>query len=379
MNDNKKNSSMNKKKKVTIIASLCAAVAILFVGALALFTSRDESDFKSTAGTVVINVNNLFLTNSTNINPGDNDPDNPEGASEGTPHTFSYTVSNSGNKSVRTRQTILLSADKAGDATDALDASTLRLWVKDSIGKELCVDDFDLYPNSSKLNLNNYSGAVASRFFVLSDGTEVATMDEVTAAKEKNSDLIVLAVKYTFLGNVYDGVGVAAETEKADKLEVASTRTQLVKAENGKCEDSYSYEFSMLRGTNNKLQGADIYITVIVEAMQYRNTTDEDWALATSVSRTFSTSGVEGGYVPDTDENKNGSKLTKVPEGFTRTESSQLTEDPDKTTESATTTTESTSTIGEATSTTKTEESSSSTSASEVTSTSEVIVENSSK
>lgn len=325
----KQNKNANQKKKITIIITLCAVFLVLFASSLALFSSRDSSDFKAQAGSVVINVNNLYLTNSTNINPGDNDPDNPENATHGTPHTFSYTVSNTGNKSVRTRQTILLSADKAGESTDALDVSSLRLWIKDSIGKELCVDDFDLYPNTSKLSQAEYDRAVAARFFVLSNGEEVATMKEVEEAKADDPTIIVAAVKYTFLGNVYEGVGVAAETEDADKLDVVSPRSVLVKAENGEAKDNFTFEFAMLRNATNKLQGADIYITVVVEAMQYRNTTDEDWALATTISRTFSTSGIEGGYVPDTDENKNGSKLST---SFTREDKTQLTEDPNSST-----------------------------------------------
>ena len=155
---------MNKKIGM-IVGSIAGGLAILGVGSLALFTARTDSDFSAKAGTVTIDLKELNMTNSKNVNPGDNDPDNPVGAAEGTEHKFTYEVYNTGNKSIRTRHTIILTIDEAGESDELLDARFLALFNK---GKE-----------------------IAKKSYILEDDAEVDSLDKINRK--------VKAVKYVFL------------------------------------------------------------------------------------------------------------------------------------------------------------------------------------
>ena len=102
-----------QKRKIAIIGASCVAAATLIVGsALALFTDETESDAAAKAGTVKIDVSPITFTNAGNVNPGDNDPTISPDAHSGTTHDVKYVVSNLGNKSVKTRQTIILTCDE---------------------------------------------------------------------------------------------------------------------------------------------------------------------------------------------------------------------------------------------------------------------------
>lgn len=260
------------KKKVIIGLSSTLSVAVLGLGALALFTAKDDSDFKAKVGTLGIEVDDLDMTNPLNINPGDNDPSNPTDAVAGTEHVFEYTVSNLGTKSARTRHTIILTADKGDTILDA---------------RYMCL-------------FNVESDELAKKTYVLEDGTEVSSLSEV------GENEFVKAVKYVFLSDIFDGVGTDVKNGgPAEKEDVEGVVTE----EDGKVEKTYSYDFALLRGATNKYQGADFNIDVVVEAMQYRNTDETDWETVTTVKRTYSTADVDGTYVPAQDEDSEGNKL----------------------------------------------------------------------
>ena len=122
-----------QKRKIAIIGASCVAAATLIVGsALALFTDETESDAAAKAGTVKIDVSPITFTNAGNVNPGDNDPTISPDAHSGTTHDVKYVVSNLGNKSVKTRQTIILTCDEQGSSTKLLDARYLALYNSDA-------------------------------------------------------------------------------------------------------------------------------------------------------------------------------------------------------------------------------------------------------
>lgn len=264
---------MNKKKIAVIAGSTVGAGALLISGALALFTARADSDFSAKAGTVQIEVDKLGLTNEKNINPGDNDPSNPEGATAGTPHKFTYDVENMGNKSVRTRHTIILTADKAGDSKELLDARFFAMYAK---GKE-----------------------VEGKVYVLENGDEKTTITE-----EDN----VKAVKYVFLSNVMDGKG--EDVTKGGDAEKESG-DNVVKQSGDSVKKTYDYDFVMLRTATNTYQGCDVQIEVLVEALQYRNTDNKDWDEAGIVVRKYSNADVKSEVVPAADEDKDGNPIKK--------------------------------------------------------------------
>lgn len=312
MKKSREQKTLSRKRK-TIALALIAALVLVIGGALALFTSRTTSDFEAKAGTVILEVAKLNLTNKTNVNPGDMDPDNltvnENGEAEythGTPHEFSYELFNTGNKSVRTKQTILITADKAGESIDTLDARVFKLFVHGT-QDELFMNEI-IDPQTGCI--------IQGRYYVMSNDTELKTLEDVKAAEDADPSLFVKAVKYTFMGNIYDGCGTStllggdAEKESQDGLMSVTPNVQLVQQDaNGEVKESFLFDFGMMRTATNKYQGCDINIEVIAEAVQYRNTNDTDWALASQVKRSFTTAAVQQNVVPATNENKWGDEL----------------------------------------------------------------------
>lgn len=260
------------KKKIALTAgSLLAIIALVAGCAYALFTARTDSDFFAKAGTVRIALDNLKLTNPENINPGDNDVTNPEDATGGTEHEFTYSVANEGNKSIRTRHSIIITCDENGESTEPLDARYF----------EMLVDEKE----------------IEDKIYVLSDGS---------TKKEVGTGDFVSAVKYTFYGDVMDGKGTSMKDGgDAEKEDVSG----VVKQNGDKVEKTYSYDLAMLRTAPNKYQGCDLNIEVIVEGMQYRNTNNDDWSVVGTVTKKFSTADVNVNVVPAYDEDKNGNKI----------------------------------------------------------------------
>lgn len=251
---------MNKKKTLLATCASLASLCILFAGTFALFTARTNSNMTAVAGNVNVSITSMDMTNKNNINPGDNDPDISIDAPSGTEHTFTYTVSNDGNKSVRTRQTIILTANDG-----ELDARYLKLFGGD---KEIATKTYILQDDSEKL--------------------------ACTASDD------VKAVKYTFIGDVFDGKGTSLENGGDAEKETLSTVVK--ENENGDVTQSYSYDFCLLGSATNEYQNADFRIDVIVEAMQYRNTETTDWENAAVAKKTFSN--VSMNVTPAYDENR---------------------------------------------------------------------------
>ena len=270
----KPESKMNRKTKIgLIVGTITLSVAVITAGALALFTARTDSNFSAKAGTVTIELDELAMTNSENINPGDNDPSNPEGSVEGTTHDFTYVVTNTGNKSVRTRHTVMLTVDKAGESEQLLDARYLALFQD---AKE-----------------------IASKTYVLEDDSEVTNIDKETKK--------VKAVKYVFISDVFDGKG--KNIEDGGDAEKETVSGVVKENEKGDVEKQYSYDFSLLRTATNEYQASDISITVTIEAMQYRNTNDADWSESATVIRKYSNADVKASVVPASNEDKNGNEI----------------------------------------------------------------------
>lgn len=266
----------SKKKIFAIAGALAVAAGLLIGGTLAVFTARVDSDFEATVGTVRIELDNLNMTYPNNINPGDNDPANPELAVEGTEHVFSYDVYNTGTKSVRTRHTIMLTVDKAGDSEELLDARYLALYIDN---KE-----------------------IADKYYVMEDGS-------VRTSLAKDDVNFVSAVKYVFLSDIFDGKGV--DIEKGGNAEKEAIANVVKQNASGNVVKSYDYDFSLLREADNKYQGCDVNIEVMVEALQYRNTAVSDWDLASIVVRQYTSADVTVNVVPAVDENREGNKIQK--------------------------------------------------------------------
>lgn len=215
----------SRKLRVALVATV-AAIAVLLVGAFALFSDYESGITNGRVGTVDVTLEGLTLTEYSNINPGDNDLSTSAGQRDGTPHDLVFTVGNAGNKSIVTRNKIYITVtDTAGDIADP------------------------------------------SPFF-LTDGTNVYMPELIKDASDN-----VIGLAYTIEGKSFDGTGAAAETEVSGTNHI-----------NGNNTNTYTYKFGMLRGTDNTYQDYAIQIDVVVEAMQYRNTVDGDWDVVATKS-----------------------------------------------------------------------------------------------
>ena len=346
-----------EKKKLIIAGSTTAAVAILGLGAFALFSDNAVGGTASKAGTVDVELGDVELENAGNINPGDNDetipetyipdPNDPLYKDEDedgigdpvviptTSHDLTFDVSNVGTKSIRTRQTLIVTCEQEIDGEKViLDPSYLSLLIERGV------------------ELGSIDG-LGTKTYILSDGSEVAEwpiveepeeeMPEVPAdpetpvvpedpetpvdpenpetpvvpedpetpvvpenpetpanpedvpmpASEEGEDeaeeLYVVAIKYQLTPDIFDGVGDAAEVEELST----------VKAVDGVAAKTYTYMLKMAANTPNEYQGATINIDVVLEGMQYRNTGAADWELMSTQSVSGVLTGINQATVPN--------------------------------------------------------------------------------
>lgn len=231
----------NKKNKISLLVG-GASIAILGAGSLALFSDRAATGVTGKAGTLGIDVNSFDMTNKGNINPGDNDEKVSEKAST-TPHDITFNVENTGNKSVRTRHTLLVSLKGENGVLNPSVVSVLKAKGQELEGKE----------------------------YLDAEG-------KVTDAEK------AVAIKYVVLSDVINGTGDNAEVETDGK----------------DAKQSYKYLLKMDKDAKNEYQGADLNIDLIVDAIQFRNTTEEDWTNVSKETIKGSMTGVtvEEGTVP---------------------------------------------------------------------------------
>lgn len=288
-----------QKRKIAIIGASCVAAATLIVGsALALFTDETESDAAAKAGTVKIDVSPITFTNAGNVNPGDNDPTISPDAHSGTTHDVKYVVSNLGNKSVKTRQTIILTCDEQGSSTKLLDARYLALYNRDA--------------------------ELSDKTYISSEGKSYSDISEFDSDVDKPQEAYITAVKYTYFSDSFEGFDPNAEKE--DGFSVVAAKDDTV---DSPVEKEYSYSFSLLKDASNQYQGADITVDVIVEAMQYRNTESSDWDVITKVEKVYSSADVPMTVVPKEDEDASGNKIT-ISRGGNDKSNSQISDARDK-------------------------------------------------
>ena len=211
-----------------------AAIGALLAGSFAFFTDSSDKKTSGTAGEVSIDMSDVALSNSGNINPGDEDETKSTTARKGTDHDLTFTVNNTGNKSIVTRNVITLS-DKNGDKE--LDPSVYSLKSDDS----------------TELVTKYYS----------EDGVNYTT--------EKPST--VKYVRYVTTQVALNGTGDNAET---DAVAVNETHQKTNSDVTGV---DYDYILKLAKETpDGDYELSTLNIDVEVQAMQYRNTTDNEWS-----------------------------------------------------------------------------------------------------
>lgn len=232
---------MNKKKIAVAGAASVAAVAAVAAGAFAFFSDTAEGTTSGTAGQVDVEISNdMELSNSDNINPGDNDPDKPEDSRPGTPHDLTFAIANSGNKSIMTRNIITLSVKDAAGAVD-MDPSVYRL-LSDAAGTELVAKYYS------------------------ADGVDF------TADKPENCKY----VRYITTQVALDGKVGSTGQETEDGIKEGAVGNGATVGE-GKDNVSYAYTLMMGLETTDEYELSKLQIDLEVQAMQYRNTNDAAW------------------------------------------------------------------------------------------------------
>lgn len=233
---------MNKNKKIIAIggASL-AAVAALAAGTFAFFTDGATKETSGTAGKVAISMTELGLSNKENINPGDEDETKSTEARKGTDHDLTFNVTNTGNKSIMTRNVITLSVE-AEDGT-VLDPSYYSLKADDN----------------NELTEKYYS--TNGTTFVKATGNEAIP----NGAKY---------IRYVTTQVALNGAGTEAGVEK-DATAVDRTDAKTTADITGV---DYDYILKLAKETpDGAYELSTLNIEVEVQAMQYRNTTDAEW------------------------------------------------------------------------------------------------------
>lgn len=253
-------------KKKLIVPAVLFASALGMGTAFAVFSGGDKSDFVAEFGTVEIGIEDINLTNADKISPGNGDRNNPDKSIGNTDHNFEFTINNKGNKSIRTRYTIVLSALNSGKVLDA-----------------------------SQMMLSKGGDEIADKEYLDIRGKSVSA-----------SSGEVAAVKYTIEGDIFDGFG--KDILDGGDAEKEGVSGGVEEDKNGDVKKSYSFDFALLRTAKNEYQNADIHIDVVAEAMQYRNTKDSDFSDIV-VKKSYSTQEFDGDFVPSKDEDKDGEEF----------------------------------------------------------------------
>lgn len=283
---------MNKiNKKKAIAASLLgvASLGIVTAGVLALFTDYADADDEGVAGILDINIHDFAMSNKDNINPGDNDPLAPttyvplsgdplydpanptaEVSIPTTDHVITYSISNDGNQSARVRRSFYISCETPSG--QVLDPSIFYLF-----------------------NGVHGEGELADKYLIVKndDGTEteylVGPADPVAHPAETVPEgANIIAVKYIENLDIYDGIGKGAQKENEST----------VKEVDGKVSKDFLYHFGMAQASDNIYQGVNVKIEVIVEGLQFRNTTDAKWEVTSRHIVNATTSGINVSIVP---------------------------------------------------------------------------------
>lgn len=225
----------NRNKKIIAAGGVSlAAVGALLAGSFAFFTDGADKKTTGTAGNVAISMSELALSNSGNINPGDEDETKSSTARKGTDHDLTFTVNNTGNKSIVTRNVITLSVT---NGSKNLDPSVYSLKTNDS----------------TELVTKYYS----------SDGTNYTT------TKPSN----VKYVRYVTTQVALNGTGSNAEKD-ATAVNQAHQKTN-----SDITGVDYDYILKLDKNTpDGDYELSTLKIDVEVQAMQYRNTTDSEWS-----------------------------------------------------------------------------------------------------
>lgn len=207
-------SSRRRNRKA--VGATALAGALILGGSLAYFTDHETASAKATAGTVDLTLTEAWADVS-NFNPGDQ-------------ADFSYQISNSGNKSIDVRETIVLKSSEPMDAAAQA--------------------EFELY------HASDIQQAANGSYVPKADAQPIATGADRVVSADSTS------IKYIIDEYTLNGTGANAETESG----VSATS-----------KDS-DYVLIFRDTSGNAFQGAQLSVDLLAEAKQHRNTDGDTWA-----------------------------------------------------------------------------------------------------
>lgn len=248
---------MKKNKKLLSILSIVCAFIIIFSGVFAFFSDSTLLNESTKVGKVDINVEGgLYHSDSlNNLNPGDNDIDVPTDSHPGTDHELSFKIDNLGNKSIIYRTIIEVSGTK-NDSTVLTEVELMNVILSEkknvielTTSNNISSSDTDKYETVCPLEPQGYTNE--KLVYIIGGSTE--------------NDMTY----------VLNGIGDNAETENG----ITATNT------------IQTFDIGLDKDvTEEDLQGATLTFNVIVQAMQYRNTGDEEWN--NIFEKTYTTEGI---------------------------------------------------------------------------------------
>ena len=224
---------MKKSTKRNLkLTSAVAALALIATGSLAYFTDYAETDASGTAGTVGITLDsgiNLLDADGKNIlNPGDL-------------RDAGFTVTNTGNKSIDVRTTIVLT-------------STQPMALSGQA-------EFELYHREDVE-------------FIDGKGWQPKENAEPIAVREISAD--GLTITYKPADYILNGAG-ASDMEREIEADVAVDAKNFDVSDDGTSVEC-DYVLVFKGASSNDFQAAGVSIDVLVEAKQHRNT-EAGWEL----------------------------------------------------------------------------------------------------
>ena len=323
---------MKNNKKLAIAGVSALGLAAVGFGAFAFFSDSAEQNTDGTVGTVdVSSKGNLTLSNSGNINPGDEEP-GKENRDDTTSHELNFGITNDGTKSIVTRNIIDIMVDSHYQLEDDgslhievsepdADGVVNKKYVEVAENGRVNLDPsiFHLYVktgtegNYTNTKIEEVAGLNTSKPIILVKGMKDGQPVEVTVEERNDTTKIDAAGQKLVLRYIVEGAtlgGTFGDGEDADTVVVDNDYVKVTAGTDANKQASAEYRYFLgmdsaqttdpsLDGMvkNDKYQGSHLTIDLTVQAMQYRNTDAGDYVNGgdwqTVYTDTFTTGGTK--------------------------------------------------------------------------------------
>lgn len=316
---------MKNNKKLAIAGVSALGLAAVGFGAFAFFSDKSEQNTEGTVGTVeVSSKGNLTLSNSGNINPGDEEP-GKENRDDTTSHELNFGITNDGTKSIVTRNIIdimvdshyQLEADGSLSVTeDTVNGVTNKKYIEVAEDSRVSLDPsiFHLYVktgtegNYKNTKIEEVAGLKTSKPIFLVKGMKDGKAVYVSLDEKDTVTNPKLVLRYIIEGATLGGT--FGDGEDADTVVVDNDYVTVTAGTDANKQASAEYKYFLgmdsaqttdpsLDGMvkNDKYQGSHVTIDLTVQAMQFRNTDAGDYVNGgdwqTVYTDTFTTGGTK--------------------------------------------------------------------------------------